>query len=80
MALLYLPWVLYAAPKLAPYISQKIVADADRPLGAFAYLARHLAAFLVGHLEGPLARWWPAALLLLLLQRRLRRLSLQVRS
>ena len=66
VALLYLPWVIYAAPKLAPYISQKIAADADRPLGAFAYLARHLAAFLVGHLEGPLARWWPAALLLLL--------------
>ena len=65
VALLYLPWVLYAAPKLAPYISQKIVADADRPLGALAYLARHLAVFLVGHLEGPLARWWPAALLLL---------------
>ena len=65
VALLYLPWVLYAAPKLAPYISQKIVADADRPLGALAYLARHLAAFLVGHLEGPLARWWPVALLLL---------------
>ena len=65
VALLYLPWVIYAAPKLAPYISQKIVADADRPLGALAYLARHLAAFLVGHLEGPLAHWWPAALLLL---------------
>ena len=65
VALLYLPWVLYAAPKLAPYISQKIVADADRPLGALAYLARHLAAFLAGHLEGPLAQWWPAALLLL---------------
>ena len=65
VALLYLPWVFYAAPKLAPYISQKIVADADRPLGAFVYVARHLAAFLAGHLEGPLARWWPVALLLL---------------
>jgi uncharacterized membrane protein len=65
VALMYLPWVLYAAPKLAPYISQKIVADADRPLGALAYLARHLAAFQVGHLEGPLAHWWLAALLLL---------------
>ena len=65
VALLYLPWVLYAAPKLAPYVSQKIVADADRPLGAFAYLARHLAAFLVGHLEGSLSHWWPVALLLL---------------
>ena len=66
VALFYLPWVLYAAPKLAPYISQKIVADADRPLGALAYLARHLSAFLGGHLEGPLAHWWPVALLLLL--------------
>ena len=66
VALLYLPWVIYAAPKLAPYISQKIVADADRPLGALAYLARHLAAFLAGHLEGPLASWWPAALVLCL--------------
>ena len=65
VALLYLPWVFYAAPKLAPYISQKIVADADRSLGALVYVARHLAAFLAGHLEGPLAHWWPAALLLL---------------
>jgi uncharacterized membrane protein len=65
VALLYLPWVLYAAPKLAPYISQKIVADADRPLGALAYLGRHLSAFLAGHLEGLLARWWPVALALM---------------
>lgn len=65
VALLYLPWVLYAAPKLIPYVSQKVMADADRPLGPLAYLARHLAAFLAGHLEGPLAPWWPAALLLL---------------
>ncbi len=65
VAVLYLPWMIYAAPKLAPYISQKIVADADRPLGLFVYFGRHLSASLVGHLEGPLARWWPAALLLL---------------
>ncbi len=66
VALLYLPWVLYAAPKLVPYVSQKIVADADRPLGFITYAARHLAAFLAGHLEGPLAPWWPLALILLL--------------
>ncbi len=66
VAVLYLPWILYAAPKLVPYVSQKVVADADRPLGPLAYLGRHLAAFLVGHLEGPLAPWWPTALLLLL--------------
>ena len=65
VALLYLPWVLYAAPKLLPYVSQKVVADADRSLGIFTYLGRHLSAFLAGHLEGSLARWWPVALLLL---------------
>ncbi len=66
VALLYLPWILYATPKLIPYISQKVIADADRPLGPLMYTAKHLAAFLVGHLEGALHPWWPAALLLLL--------------
>jgi hypothetical protein len=65
-ALLYLPWVIYAAPHLTLYISQKVVHDADKPLGPLAYLARHLSAFTVGHLEGPLAPWWPLALVLLL--------------
>lgn len=65
VALLYLPWVLYAAPRLTLYVSQKVVQDADRPLGLLPYLARHLAAFIAGHLEGPLAPWWPLALLLL---------------
>jgi 4-amino-4-deoxy-L-arabinose transferase-like glycosyltransferase len=62
-ALLFLPWVLYAAPKLAPYVSQKVVADSDQPLGLLLYLARHLAAYSAGHLEGLLANWWPAGLL-----------------
>lgn len=65
-AVLYLPWVLYAGPRLVLYVSHKVVADADRPLGLLAYLARHLAAFAAGHGEGPLAGWWPVALLLLL--------------
>ena len=65
VALLYLPWVLYAAPKLTLYISQKVVQDADRPLGLLEYLARHLAAFLAGHLSGALTPYWPLALLLL---------------
>jgi hypothetical protein len=65
VALLYLPWMLYAGPKLVPYVSQKVVQDADRPLGLLVYLGRHLSAFLAGHLEEPLAPYWPAALLLL---------------
>ncbi|MCU0509634.1 MAG: glycosyltransferase family 39 protein [Anaerolineae bacterium] len=47
-ALLYLPWVIYAAPRLTLYVSQKVVEDADRPLGLIAYLARHLSAYTVG--------------------------------
>lgn len=56
--LLYLPWLRFAAPRLAPYVSQKVVADSDRPLGLIEYLARHLSAYAAGHLEGPLASWW----------------------
>lgn len=56
--LLYLPWLVYAGPKLVPYVSQKVAADSDRPLGLVHYLARHLAAFAAGHMEGPLAPWW----------------------
>ncbi len=63
VGLLFLPWVLYAGPKLVPYVSQKIVADSDQPLGLLVYLARHLAAYSAGHLEGPLAGWWPLGLL-----------------
>lgn len=65
--LLYLPWLLYAAPRLAPYVSQKIVADSDRPLGLAVYLARHLAAYAAGHLEGLLSVSWPLGLLPVLL-------------
>ncbi len=65
IVLLYLPWVVYAAPKLVPYVSQKVVKDADNPLGLGAYLARHLSAFLAGHLEGAISPYWPWSLLLL---------------
>ncbi len=62
VALLYLPWLLYATPKLIPYIGNKVQQDADRPLGPIVYLGQHLAAFAAGHLEGPLAPYWPLAL------------------
>jgi 4-amino-4-deoxy-L-arabinose transferase-like glycosyltransferase len=65
VALLCLPWVLYATPRLIPYISQKVVADADRPLAFAPYLARHLSAYLAGHLEGFLAPYGLVALVLL---------------
>ena len=55
--------MLYAGPKLASYVSQKIVADSDKPLGLLEYLACHLSAYTAGHLEGPLTPWWPIGLI-----------------
>ncbi len=49
VAALYLPWVLYAGPKLYAYISMKVVADADKPLDPLTYVAQNLVAFSVGH-------------------------------
>ena len=48
--LLYLPWLLYAGPKLILYVDDKVVADADQPLGLLEYGLRHLLAFTGGHL------------------------------
>ena len=65
-SLLYLPWLIYAGPKLLEYVAYKVVQDNDQPLSLLPYFGRHLSAFLVGHLEGPLAPLWPWALLLIL--------------
>jgi hypothetical protein len=46
----YLPWLIYALPKLVAYVGQKISADSDRPLNALEYLLRHGRALLVGHI------------------------------
>ena len=63
VALLYLPWLWYAADKLLAYVRFKITADQDLSLGLLTYLARHLAAFTWGHAEGDLAAWWWLGLL-----------------
>ncbi|MBI3958217.1 MAG: glycosyltransferase family 39 protein [Chloroflexi bacterium] len=82
-ALAYLPWLLYAVPQLIPYVSQKIVEDADRPLGLFAYTLRHLTAFTAGHIA-PEVVWlsigpWLAIFSILLILASRLSLSLPVR-
>lgn len=59
VALLYVPWLLYTFPYLTGYIAQKVVADADRPLGVLSFLWRYLLAFTGGHLAGdsPWLHW-----------------------
>ncbi len=63
--LVYVPWLLYAGPKLFNYVAYKVVQDNDTPLSLLPYTGRHLSAFLTGHLEGPLAPLWPWVLILL---------------
>lgn len=46
----YLPWLLYAGPKLVSYVGDKVQADQDRPLGFLEYMTRHLVALVRGHL------------------------------
>ena len=49
--LAYLPWLLYAVPQLIGYVDNKVASDADTALNLPAYLARHLSAFVGGHLS-----------------------------
>ncbi|RLT41405.1 MAG: hypothetical protein DWI57_06995, partial [Chloroflexi bacterium] len=76
VALAYLPWLLYAVPQLIPYVSQKIVADADRPLTLFVYTLRHLTAFTAGYsapevVRLPIGPWLAFFSILLILDSRL---------
>ncbi|MGQ9600143.1 MAG: glycosyltransferase family 39 protein [Anaerolineae bacterium] len=56
--LLFLPWLIYAGGRLLTYVRFKVGIEQDQPWGFFLYLGRHLAAFVWGHAEGPLAAWW----------------------
>ena len=63
-ALAYLPWLLYAAPRLIVYVQYKVGMDKDLPLSPLEFLRRVLVAFGAGHVEGWLAgHWWLGLLL-----------------
>ncbi|MBK8798083.1 MAG: hypothetical protein IPM07_17895 [Anaerolineales bacterium] len=53
IVVLYLPWLLYATPRLIGYIGAKVTSDQDVALGPLRYLERHFAAFSGGHLPWP---------------------------
>lgn len=59
VGLLYLPWIIYAAPRLLAYIDHKRAVEAYTSLGLFQFVADHLVAFNFGHLAPPLEtyRW-----------------------
>ena len=50
VALLYLPWIVYAVPRLVSYVGAKVQSDQDAALDPVRYLARHLGAYTGGHL------------------------------
>ena len=67
LALLYLPWIVYAGGKLQTYVSGKVEIESYASLGFLPFLAKYLVAFSVGHLapgQGWLA--WGALLFLML--------------
>lgn len=66
VGLLYLPWVLYAAPKLIGYIQNKRAVEGYLPLTFLDFLGSHFAAFGIGHLSNNLADyiWFALAALL----------------
>ncbi|HHY56077.1 MAG TPA: hypothetical protein GYA08_11640 [Chloroflexi bacterium] len=53
VALLYLPWLLYALPRLVGYVGAKVASDQDVALDPLRYLVRHWSAFTGGHLAWP---------------------------
>jgi len=50
VVLLYLPWIVYAVPRLVTYVGAKVQSDQDAALDPVSYLARHLGAYTGGHL------------------------------
>ncbi len=51
IALLCLPWIAYALPKLISYVGDKVQSDQDAPIGPATYIMRHLLAFTAGHVQ-----------------------------
>lgn len=51
VALLYLPWVIYAGGKLYTYVTSKVGIEQYSRLDPLTFLAQHLAAFSIGHVS-----------------------------
>lgn len=66
IALLYLPWVIYAGPKLYAYVTAKVAIEKYAPLDPLTFFAQHLAAFSVGHLTAWTMLAWASVVMLAL--------------
>ncbi len=66
MGLLYLPWIVYAGPKLFAYVTAKVGIEKYPPLDPLTFLAQHFAAFATGHLTTLTWLAWTTAVILAL--------------
>jgi 4-amino-4-deoxy-L-arabinose transferase-like glycosyltransferase len=57
VGILYLPWAVYAGPRLVDYIGNKREVEGYASLGMVQFLWSHLAAFSMGHLWEQLWPW-----------------------
>jgi hypothetical protein len=58
-AIVFLPWLFYTAPKLLPYVADKVRSDQDSALDPLTYLWRHVIAFTSGQIQ-PDGGWYLA--------------------
>ena len=56
VGLLYLPWIMYAGPRLVSYIQNKRAVEGYLPLNLIRFLGDHFVAFSLGHLA-PICRF-----------------------
>jgi 4-amino-4-deoxy-L-arabinose transferase-like glycosyltransferase len=63
VALIYLPWLIYAGPRLVNYVENKRDVEGYLPLNFIRFLGDHLVAFSVGHLSPNLQQYIWVALL-----------------
>ncbi len=62
VGLLYLPWIIYAGPRLVSYVQQKRVVEGYLPYNLIRFLGDHVVAFSLGHLPTSLQGYVWAAL------------------
>jgi len=64
IALLYLPWIVYAGPKLYSYVTAKVAIEKYAPLDPFTFLAQHLVALSIGHVTALTWLAWASVVML----------------
>lgn len=60
IGILYLPWLLYAGPKLFVYVTNKVGIEQYARLDPVSYLGQHLVAFSMGHVTDWMWLAWGA--------------------